>query len=201
MSLNYKPSSNPLHISEAASHTGVPDIQRVLHARPGLQPETRNSGTFDVYYGIHRMAGHLTDLDVERTRHTYASQGQIMAWTRFERQRGRCRWRGRGREAARQREGGIERERGPGGLKRQIGRRNPKPCHQKPLPGEDITDQVSNPKPETLPHQCVGESEILVEQQLPQGFFVFDHACLVINEFSLRQAESQLPHNTVKLLF
>jgi len=32
--------------------------------------------------------------------------------------------------------------------------------------------------------KCVRETEILVEQQPPQGVFVWDHAGLVINEFS-----------------
>ena len=32
---------------------------------------------------------------------------------------------------------------------------------------------------------CVRETEILVEQQTPQGVFVCDHAGFVINEFSI----------------
>ena len=35
-------------------------------------------------------------------------------------------------------------------------------------------------------HRGVRETEILVEQQLPQGIFVCDHAVLVINQFSPR---------------
>jgi hypothetical protein len=35
--------------------------------------------------------------------------------------------------------------------------------------------------------RCVRETEILVEQQPPQGFLVCDHAGLVINKFSLRR--------------
>ena len=33
--------------------------------------------------------------------------------------------------------------------------------------------------------ECVRETELLVEQQPPQGVFVCDHAGLVINKFSL----------------
>jgi len=33
--------------------------------------------------------------------------------------------------------------------------------------------------------QCVSETEILVEQQPPQGVFACDHAGLVINKLSL----------------
>ena len=35
--------------------------------------------------------------------------------------------------------------------------------------------------------QCVRETEILVEQQPPQGVLVCDYAGLVINEFSKRE--------------
>ena len=41
--------------------------------------------------------------------------------------------------------------------------------------------------------KCLRETEILVEQQPPQGVFVCDHAGLVINKFSLNQVHSEAP--------
>jgi len=40
---------------------------------------------------------------------------------------------------------------------------------------------------------CVRETEILVEQQPPQGVFVCDHAGLVINEFSIQGPAPWIP--------
>ena len=42
--------------------------------------------------------------------------------------------------------------------------------------------------------KCVRQTEILVEQQPPQGVFVCDHAGLVINKFSLGRIRWGPPH-------
>ena len=45
--------------------------------------------------------------------------------------------------------------------------------------------------------QCVRETEILVEQQPPQGVFVCDHAGLVINRFSDLCRRARLGRNII----
>ena len=52
------------------------------------------------------------------------------------------------------------------------------------------------PEERTLPPffknvECVRETEILVEQQPPQGVFICDHAGLVINKISLHSRSRQ----------
>ena len=47
---------------------------------------------------------------------------------------------------------------------------------------------------------CVRETEILVEQQPPQGVFVCDHAGLVMNKFSLQDDEERAAAAAVRLL-
>ena len=44
--------------------------------------------------------------------------------------------------------------------------------------------------------KCVRETEILVEQQPPQGVFVCDHAGLVINKFSRGEVHHTVVENT-----
>ena len=57
--------------------------------------------------------------------------------------------------------------------------------HAAPVSRQTLFSRVV-PSPFFKHVQCVRETEILVEQQPPQGVLVWDHAGLVINKFSLR---------------